>query len=117
MESCQLAACCIEDACIVTNKLDCAAQGGNFLGGGDQPVVSCQDNACSLGSCCLDGVCQDDPDSDTLLECEAQEGAYFGESTINNTRVSAKRSVHHLRPLLIVQSFFKISLTILISFW
>ena len=50
VESCQEAACCVNETCIVTNKLDCLAQQGNYLGDGDQPVVSCQEGACTLGS-------------------------------------------------------------------
>ncbi|MCH8149627.1 MAG: hypothetical protein IH987_16850, partial [Planctomycetes bacterium] len=83
-ESCLIAACCVGETCIRTNRLDCAAQGGTYLGDGDQPIDTCQAGACALGACCLDGSCNDDTFHDTQAECEADGGVYFGSVDCNS---------------------------------
>ena len=75
VESCEIGRCCVGETCIATNELDCASQGGNYLGV-TAPV--CELGACSAGSCCLPGQCRDDADSDTLAECEALGGIFEG---------------------------------------
>jgi hypothetical protein len=82
VESCDLAACCLGDTCIVTNKLDCETQGGSYLGEGDNPIVTCAvGSPCSLGSCCLNGTCKDDALFDEAAECEGQGGVFVGGIT------------------------------------
>ena len=89
VESCELAACCVDETCIVTNKLDCLAQEGHFLGDGDQPVNTCVTGGCNLGSCCLVGQCRDDSAADTFAECEALGGVYQGGVTCDLDTCSA----------------------------
>ena len=80
-ESCQIAACCVGEDCEKTNELDCVARGGTFLGG-TQGVVTCQPTGlCTGGVCCLGGLCNDDPFSDQLAECEGQDGFYMAGKT------------------------------------
>ena len=83
VESCPTEACCVGDTCLETNALDCAAQFGTFLAGThrDHPLMGCQGDVCSLGTCCLPGQCRDDAAADTLAECETLGGVYLGGVT------------------------------------
>ncbi|MCH8148708.1 MAG: RHS repeat protein, partial [Planctomycetes bacterium] len=81
VESCQIAACCVDETCIETNRLDCEAQDGSFLGDGDQPVTTCQASLCTLGSCCVNGGCNDDEFHNTKAQCEEQDGVFLGGVT------------------------------------
>jgi len=80
VDSCVLGACCLGDACIVTNRLDCDTRLGHFLGDADPAVTSCPPDVtdpCVTGACCIGGNCQDDATVDTEAECLAQGGEYF----------------------------------------
>jgi hypothetical protein len=84
VQSCEKAACCLGDTCLVTNVLDCAARGGAYLGVGDNPITACPPqipNPCALGSCCLNGQCLDDTNHDELGECTGQGGIFVGGIT------------------------------------
>jgi len=80
VQSCEQAACCLGDSCIVTNRLDCEAQLGNFLGDDDPPITLCPSdmaNPCAVGACCIDNGCRDGAAVDTQSECESEGGVYF----------------------------------------
>ncbi|MCH7926306.1 MAG: hypothetical protein IIC51_12310, partial [Planctomycetes bacterium] len=62
---------------------DCTAREGNFLGEGDQPIVTCQAGTCDLGACCVDGECND-KEFGTFAACEGQEGIYVGGLTCDD---------------------------------
>ncbi len=84
VSACQVAACCTGDTCQITNELDCATRGGQWLAGAEHrrprcdggandgqicvdtgqcpggscvaigDVVECQSGACNEGACCVD---------------------------------------------------------------
>jgi len=82
VQSCDKAACCLGDSCIVTNELDCVRQGGSYLGNiPDNPITNCTGNPCVLGSCCVDGNCLDDAQHNELAECTGDGGLFIGGIT------------------------------------